>query len=355
MLTKNVTVICDMQFGSTGKGLIAGYLAKRDKPDLVATAWSMNAGHTYINADSRKFIHCMLANGVVSPNLKKILIGPGSQIGIERLMSEAESCKDLLRDVRILIHENACVIQQRHIDQENLTMVGIGSTKKGCGAALAEKIARQVGAKIVAKNFIDKIEDMATMRGLSIRVVDSIEYNQAIHMADRIQVEGAQGFSLGINSGFYPYTTSRECTPAQIMVDCGIPIAKIDKVVGTLRTYPIRVANRYDEHDRMIGWSGPCYKDQREISWEHLGMTPELTTVTQLPRRIFTFSMSQLYSSLSMCAPDEVFLNFANYMGRRELEELIESIDMASLTTLGRKTVRYVGFGPSSEHVNERY
>lgn len=354
-MIKNVTVICDMQFGSTGKGLIAGYLAERDKPDVVATAWSMNAGHTYINTHSRKFVHCMLANGVVSPNLKTILIGPGSQIGIDKLISEAESCKDLLYGVRVLIHENACVIQQRHIDQENLTMVGIGSTKKGCGAALAEKIARQVEARIVARNFADKIEDMAALRDLNIKVVDSSDYNKVIHSAKRIQVEGAQGFSLGINSGFYPYTTSRECTPAQIMVDCGIPIAKLEKVVGTLRTYPIRVANRYDDNGTMVGWSGPCYPDQQEIQWSDLNMVPELTTVTQLPRRIFTFSMRQLFDAITMCAPDEIFLNFANYIGDKELDQLIHSIDSAALNVLGHKAVRYIGFGPSSEHVHARY
>jgi len=57
------TLICDMQFGSTGKGLIAGYLAKRDEPDTLVSQWSANAGHTYIDSEGRKFVHCMIPNG----------------------------------------------------------------------------------------------------------------------------------------------------------------------------------------------------------------------------------------------------------------------------------------------------
>lgn len=353
MMTKNCTVICDMQFGSTGKGLIAGYLAERDAPDTVATAWSMNAGHTYINRQGRKFVHCMLANGVVSPKLHTVLIGPGSQIGIERLLAEVESCKSLLGKTRILIHEHACIIQQRHIDKENVTMTGIGSTKKGCGAALCEKIERHTDSKIVAKHFASKIEDMAALRGLHIRVVSSEDYAIAVHDADKIQVEGAQGYSLGINSGFYPFVTSRECTPAQIMTDCGIPIAKMAKVVGTLRTFPIRVANRYDDEGKMVGYSGPAYPDQREMDWSELGVGPELTTVTQLPRRIFTFSMMQLHSALQMCAPDEIFLNFANYMDSGQLQRLMGEISNASTDVLGRDVLRYLGFGPTVSDIRE--
>src|SRR5690606_29852520 len=118
-------------------GLIAGYLAERDAPDVVVTAWSMNAGHTYINEQGRQFIHCMLANGVVSPNLKSILIGPGSQIGLDKLFTEVQQCRDLLGSkIPVYIHEHACIIQDHHIEEEAGPMTKIGSTKKGCGAAL---------------------------------------------------------------------------------------------------------------------------------------------------------------------------------------------------------------------------
>ena len=82
-------MILDLQFGSTGKGLLAGYLAKMRSPDVVVTAWGPNAGHTYIDSDGRHFIHRMLANGIVSPNLKAVLIGPGSVIDLDALEQES--------------------------------------------------------------------------------------------------------------------------------------------------------------------------------------------------------------------------------------------------------------------------
>ena len=360
---KKATIICDMQFGSTGKGLIAGYLAERDQPDVVVTAWSANAGHTYINSEGRKWVHCMLANGIVSPKLKTVLIGGGSQMSIPVLLKEIDESLDLLQGKSILIHENACIIQERHIEEENGPMTKIGSTKKGCGAAMIEKIRRNPESKIVAKDFIGdglEVSNGGTVgfydisrhyeeMGVCVKVVSNAEYLKVLHAAERVQVEGAQGFSLGLHNGFYPYVTSRECTPAQICSDCNIPLAIVEKVVGTMRTYPIRVANRYDEQGNQIGWSGPCYPDQKELTWEEMGVTPEKTTVTKLTRRIFSFSPEQTRQAMQVVMPDEIFLNFANYCGGKE-EELIEIIE--TISRCGG-TIRYYGWGPSSDDVED--
>lgn len=362
---KKATVICDMQFGSTGKGLIAGYLAERDQPDVVVTAWSANAGHTYINADGRKWVHCMLANGIVSPKLKTVLIGGGSQMSIPVLVSEIMGSVDILKGKSILIHENACIIQQRHIDEEAGPMTKIGSTKKGCGSAMIDKIRRSPDSKIVAKHFIQGGLDIPDLRqsgtvgfedisrhfeelGVCVKVVSHAEYMKVLHQAKRVQVEGAQGFSLGLHSGFYPYVTSRECTPAQICSDCSIPLAMVEKVVGTMRTYPIRVANRYNEHGEMVGWSGPAYQDQKELTWNQMGVIPEKTTVTKLTRRIFEFSKEQTLQGIRTVMPDEIFLNFANYCGSEgELSGIISEINNCG------STVTYIGWGDSVSDVED--
>ena len=54
-LTAKAYMILDLQFGSTGKGLLAGFLAKSRQPDVVITAWGPNAGHTYIDENRRVF------------------------------------------------------------------------------------------------------------------------------------------------------------------------------------------------------------------------------------------------------------------------------------------------------------
>lgn len=353
--TKKATIVVDAQFGSTGKGLIAGYLAERDQPDVVMTAWSANAGHTYIDANGRKFVHCMLANGIVSPALTHVLVGPGSQMDWQLFLDEIQQCADLLKGKTILVHENAAIITDAHRAEEQGPMTKIGSTKKGCGAAMIAKIRRnpddQNTAGAMRSDLLLFADVIMLHHDISLRIVGNDEYMETVYAANRIQVEGAQGFSLGINNGFYPYVTSRECTPAQVCVDVNLPLAFVDKVVATMRTYPIRVANRYNEAGEQIGWSGPCYPDQKELDWKaDLGMEAELTTVTKLPRRIFTFSYEQTKAALSVIRPDEVFLNFCNYMEPDEVAEVVGTIERAAheLKIPGPMPLaRYYGYGPT--------
>ena len=328
---KQINVIVDLQFGSTGKGLLAGYLAETTKPDTVITAWAANAGHTYINAEGRKFVHTMLANGVVSPNLQRIMIGVGSIIDPVNLLNEIGQCSDLIGDhVKIYVHRNAAVIDQRHRDEENVHLganTKIGSTKKGCGAAQIHRIRRdpddlntfgalaEAGTNQAINDLIDKCD---------IKVVSTDEWLQVLVQADMVQIEGAQGYSLSMYHGMYPYTTSRDVTTAQVLADCGIPhcMTPIVKVYGTARTFPIRVANRFDDDGKQVGYSGNCYPDQEEITFGGLGQPTELTTVTKLPRRIFTFSTAQIQEAAFMCGVHVLFMNFVNYC--RTAEEMYD-------------------------------
>jgi len=352
-MKKNVTLICDLMFGSTGKGACAGYLALKNKPDTVVTAWSPNAGHTFVDESGRSFVHCMLANGIVSPNLKTVMIAPGSVINLDGLRSEIVGCLYYMEGKTVVIHENAAICLPRHIEAESEAMIGIGSTKKGSGAALVEKIQRHM-TKIVAKDHKQEILDM--FRGLvNVVVVNTDSWLQHLNDAEEIQVEGAQGFSLGVNAGFYPFTTSRECSPAQIMSDTLISTRRVKNIVGVMRTFPIRVANRYDENGKMVGYSGPCYPDQKELSWEDVKQKPELTTVTKLERRIFSFSLEQTKQALSICSPDEVYLSFCDYVNQEELEIIKRKICTLSTSILGKDVVKYMSFGPSVCDVKEAY
>lgn len=337
-------MIIDLQYGSTGKGLLAGYLAEMYHPDVVVTAWGPNAGHTYINHQGRTFIHRMLANGVVSPGLEHVLIGPGSVLDIDCLMREIVDCSDLLIGKKIIIHPQAVVVTQEHRDIEKRN-VKIGSTMKGTGAAVIARIERDPDADPTAISAIP-IEWLDTIAEMGIAVsIDAEAYALAIVNARIIQIEGAQGFSLSMYHGFYPYTTSRDVTPAQVMADCAIPFSIIPEVYGTMRTFPIRVANRYDEKGNMIGTSGPYYPDQMEINWEDIGLEPELTTVTKLPRRIFTFSKMQTVDAIYQCHPKKIFLNFVNYLSVEETEKIINIINKAG----GR--IEWIGTGPTVKDV----
>jgi len=346
-MTHNVDMVMDFQYGSTGKGLIAGYLAKRGNYDTSICSFAVNAGHTYI--DKSRGIHLMTqqipTGALSSPTVKQILIGPGSLIHGPTLLGEIHKYSHLLQGKQILIHPHAAVIEEYHTDQEvEWGMAKIGSTVHGVGAAAIERIKRDPTNPNIAA-----IRWAGTE--LEWCVTTPEKYREALRRAENVLIEGAQGFSLSMYHGQYPYTTSRDVTPWQIAADCALPYrwASYIKVIGSMRCFPIRVNNR-------TGSSGPCYPDQEEISFEDLGVEPEFTTVTKLKRRIFTFSQQQAQEAAFHCGgywDTRVFLNFANYTyGTEELRSIINKIETASVLNGNPPSVSWLGFGPDDDDVD---
>lgn len=356
--SQEVTAVVDLQFGSTGKGLAAGWYGDLNKPDTIITAWMPNAGHTYVNANQFKMIHTMLANGVVSKKLKRVLIAPATVLNVDALMDELFKTREQYGNAyEICVHENASILQERHSLMEKEKITKIGSTQKGSGAAVIEKIMRNpskplTAGQVYGRGFVSSLLDGSVV----VRVITHREYKAYIEEAEHILMEGAQGYSLGIHSGFYPYTTSRECTVSQLCSDCLISPYRVDKVYGVARFHPIRVANRTNNQKWITGWSGNHYDDQREISFEEIGQPTEYTTVTKLPRRLFTWSDEQYKEAIiaNGASKMRVFLNFANYLTTREEydknghPEIDRIIDMTS--DLGAK-VSLLGWGPSYHDV----
>lgn len=333
---REIHIICDLQYGSCGKGLYAGALASVIEPDTIVTAWAPNAGHTFIDSGGTKYVNISLPNGIVAGSVKRVLIGPGSVINPEIMWSEFERYAAIMEGIELIIHPFASVVNEGHRAIEGQRNFKIGSTMKGVGAAVIQKIERDPENVNVAC--------MALMgTPLESFVVTVEAYNEAVDKAEVVLIEGAQGFSLSINQGFYPYTTSRDCTTAQLLSDCAIPFnwLMLGSLVthGVARTYPIRVANRYDKDGWQVGWSGPYYEDQRELSWSELGVEPEFTTVTKLPRRVFTFSAQQIKDAVRMNGVGNIFLNFCNYpqeANGKSINELIEEVnEIASVMSTG--------------------
>ena len=346
---KKVDLVIDMQFGSTGKGLIAGYLAEKYGHDVVLTANMPNAGHTYINAAGRKWAHKALPSGITSPNLKIVGIGPGAVFDVDRLLEEIEGSADVLNGKEIWIHECAAVLSPRHKEKEASTLSAVSSTMQGSAAALTEKMMRNPNAgPIIARECLVPDDLVYSEDGLAVkvRVVSNKEWIEMLYAAERILAEGAQGYSLGLNAGFWPYCTSRDCTPARFMADMAIPLGMLKNTVGTMRCHPIRVGNTAD------GYSGPCYPDQKELTWEELGVEPETTTVTGRIRRVFSFSHQQAREAIMACQPTHVFLNFCNY--DEQLADLIEDeVDGISRLDLGHYAVAWKGHGATVLDVEE--
>jgi adenylosuccinate synthase len=338
---KSLNIITDMQYGSTGKGLFAGFLAEDQQIDTVVTAWGPNAGHTYIDQNGRRFVHTMLANGIVGSRVRYVLIGPGSVIDVPALEAEIDAAQDIIaaNRISIFIHSAAAVVDEWHRQVERQYGFRIGSTMKGTAEAMIQKLRRMPDNQNTAG---------VRLRGHTrFRILNPDEWTDFMESdAKHVMIEGAQGYSLSINHGFYPYTTSRDCTTAQLLVDCGIPFkcirSAMPMVWGVCRSYPIRVANRFDADGNQIGTSGPCYEDQKEIDWEQIGVEPELTTVTKLVRRVFTLSDTQLREAVRVNGINAIFLNFANYVPADSVPSLVGRIERVT----GWCPVLYTGWGP---------
>lgn len=350
-MAHKVHMVMDFQFGSTGKGLLAGYLAKRNDYDTAVCSFATNAGHTYI--DKERGIEMMtqqLPTAISSPTVKTILIGPGALVHLPTLFEEIVRYGFMLGGKKLIIHPRAAIVTDAHMVQEEMSsMTKIGSTAKGIGAAMIQRILRSPDNMNVAG--APKYKSILELHNI---VVDDVEYRKCLEEAENVIIEGAQGFSLSLYHGFYPYCTSRDVTPWQIAADCGLPFkwACYIQVYGTLRTYPIRVNNR-------DGTSGPGYPDQTEIKWSDIGVPAELTTVTKLRRRLFTFSQEQMVQALWHCGQywhTHLFLNFANYHGpdKSKTEELIHQIESHKPLAMNPPKVEFIGYGPDDSDVITR-
>ena len=327
-------LILDCQYGSTGKGLFAGYLAQSLLPDTIAYAPSPNAGHT-LTWRGQTFIHKMLPTGFTGTRLVNIVLGPGSLIDLDQLHKELANLREYIpssRQFRIFIHKHAAVVLSRHKEAEAAGGTAPGSTRQGVGAAQIERIQRGPNSCNLIKDV-----DHAVLRDPQVEIIDT-RYMQCIYMnSDRLQIESCQGYSLSVYHGQYPHTTSRDVTTSSILADTGVPWTRGLNVYGTFRTYPIRVANRPADGE----FSGPSYSDSAEITFESIGQQQELTTVTKLPRRIFTWSQNQ---ALEACVQNRVeygFLNFCQYPPEyKHFHDIWERLSELTM-------VRYLGFGPT--------
>ena len=321
-------VLVDGQYGSTGKGLAAGMLAEMfyDRVGAVTTNAGPNSGHTSYFEDE-KIVLCQLPTfGVIAQKLgtcPTMFMNAGAIIDVERLKMEEELYAS---DFSLFVHPTAAVTSKEGADFEKAGIVAdIGSTGKGTGAALAAKVMREPTA------VISGVDHPFMLGGMPLGLARDAT----------VFVEVSQGFSLSLNAGgMYPYCTSRDCTVAQALSDANIHPNELRKTMMVVRTYPIRVA----------GNSGPCFPDQKELTWAELGVEPEITTVTKKVRRVFSFSVEQFKAAVACNQPEHIFLNFVNYLAPDQVRPFVETNIIAPyIEIMGTEPESLIlGFGPTS-------
>lgn len=320
------------QWGSEGKGSFAHYIAAQKEPDGAVCAFSPNAGHTAW-VGNYPAVFKTLPVGSVAESVRRVFIGPGAVINPTVLRKELDEFAPMLKGKEIMVHESAGVVLPEDVWAESQTLTRIASTMQGTSEAMIRKLRRR------------RAWDLQSHLGIMTNVVSDTQYRQAMAGCSVIQVEGCQGMDLSLNVGYkYPYVTSRDCTPAQVLADCGVHHRDLWHVHACIRTLPIRVGNLYDaDSNEEIGNSGPCYPDQVETTWEQIGRPQEYTTVTKRVRRVFSFSWLQTRKLLDLVRPDSIFLAFCDYLRDEEVEGLRYGInDMA-----GFGIVQWMGYGPA--------
>lgn len=298
----NVTVVIGGQYGSEAKGKVISFLA--NEFDIAVRTGSPNAGHTVFKGEEVFRLQQIPATFL---NEKCLLcIGAGGLINPDILRKEVAQTNT---QARLFIDPQAGIIEEKHLLEECELVEKIGSTGKGCGAALAARIWRKdfMLAKDVLKDF--QLEDIAKI------------INEGIDGGKNILVEGTQGFGLSLYHGSYPYVTSRDTNASNFLAEAGISPMLVTDIILVIRTYPIRVA----------GNSGPL---PYEITWEELSRrigkhVEEKTTVTKKIRRVAEFDIEIVRRAILINRPTQIALQFLNYLyphdeGKNSWESLSE-------------------------------
>lgn len=312
---RGVHGIVDGQFGSTGKGALSAWLADQSHRNGcffhgAIYSGGPNSGHTSWFEDEQivlKQLPTFSVHMFKRRTIVPVYLSAGAVIDRDILREEANRYPE----IPIFVHPNATIVtEEDKIAEKEGTIAQVAGTRSGTGAAIARKILRDPLA--IASKSLGNLAPNIVIQNHRMKPEEFPYF-----------MEVSQGFSLGINSEFYPKVTSRECTITQGLADARIAPRHLARCYMTVRTFPIRVGN-------VDGFSsGDWYEDQDETNWEKIGVVPELTTVTRRIRRVATFSMTQFYEACYANDPDFVFISHMDYLKLPERIDLIESLTYA--------------------------
>src|SRR6266496_1047844 len=289
-----IQVVVGGQYGSEGKGAVCKWLALESPGLVCCRVGGPNAGHTAYDGKGRGWKLQQVPVGAPVQD-GPLVIGAGSEVDPLLLGREICALEEAGIPVasRLLIDQSATILTEQHgwAETEGLAhgegglSRRIGSTGKGVGAARADRIWRK--AFTVSSDLQVRGETGSTWKvwdpdhgavAARIPVTDTALYLEgALADGRMVQIEGTQGYGLGLHTENYPFVTSGDCRAIDMLAQAGVSPWSVPEdhleVWVVFRTFPIRVA----------GTSGPL---RGETTWEELGQPPEITTVTRKQRRV---------------------------------------------------------------------
>jgi hypothetical protein len=306
------------------------------------------AGHWVRLEDGRTFFYQTLNScAYQTERYEKMYIAPGCVIELPAFWREMEennvpASKIAISPVAGILQDIDGAFERGQVDFDGNKVEKLhdgtmkrGTTAHGAGANRARRVLRRGEAKY-AKD-VPELQDF--LCDVPREVMKRLDAGQAGMM------EIAQGFQLSyLLQDFFPYTTSRNCTVMAALDDAMIPPIYAGDVVINFRTFPIRINSKkwiapdgshltWEEVEKgtegvdykvIDSHSGHGYDDQEELTWEQITQMSgspepimEMTSVTKLPRRIFTFSKKNLEDAVKFNKTQgkiHLSINFANYV-----------------------------------------
>jgi len=326
------TIVVGGFFGDEGKGKIIAYLAKHDKPGVVARGGvGPNAGHTVV-VDGKKYALRMVPSGFVYESAR-LLIGAGVLVDPRVFKQEVSSFGI---KGRVGVDWRCVIIEEKHIEEDgkDTYLKGkIGSTGSGCGPANAARALRKAKQAKEEKELEEFLCDVP------------LEINEALEHGRGVLIEGTQGFGISLLYGTYPFVTSKDTTASQMAADVGIGPTRVDEVVVVFKSFPTRVGE------------GPFETQMEEEKAEELHIE-EYGTVTGRKRRIGEWdarmaAYSAMLNGATMVALSGVDRLDASCRGVRKYEELSKEIKdfVAKVEHDTRVPVKLISTGPELSEI----
>lgn len=272
-------VVVGTQWGDEGKGKVVDLLTPRAKY-VVRFQGGNNAGHTLVVNGETIALH-LIPSGILHPETTCI-IGNGVVVDPKVLLTEIKQLQEkgkLNSLFQLKVSANAHVILPYHIsiDQLREEQRGegkIGTTGRGIGPAYEDKVSRRgirFGDLIHLEKFKDRLEQVLPERNAYIEkvlggkafssqeifseykeiaetlkslVCDSSQIlAEALKNDENILFEGAQGTSLDIDHGTFPFVTSSNTVAGNAAIGTGVGPNKIQEVLGVAKAYTSRVGS----------------------------------------------------------------------------------------------------------------
>ena len=270
----SVTVVVGTQWGDEGKAKVIDLLAA-DHRYVVRYQGGHNAGHTVVVGD-QKYALQLIPSGVLYGSVTPV-IGNGVVVDLPTLFREIDSLESRGVSTNLLrVSSLAHLIFPWHqaMDAALESSRGdarIGTTLKGIGPAMADKVRRsgiRVGEVLNPAVFEKKLRERAHSALQEVReaggepfdveetvrefvtyaarlvpyVADTVSMlHEAREAGEDILLEGAQATFLDVDHGTYPYVTSSNPVAGGASVGSGLGPRHIDRVIGIAKAYTTRV------------------------------------------------------------------------------------------------------------------